>query len=155
MQAVQCLHGTQRLDHLNPLRTFLSLFLIGPLALLWDLPIRFLEWGGVSKYAGVPCAMVLLLLVPLCFKRAAPSSASSASSSTAVPSDWLLFSIPMLNSAFLCTRFWAFSGLVSPDLYTTILTVSVLAMSVHWSAATRQEGQPPSDAPGSIKMKKG
>ena len=149
MQAVQCLHGTQRLERLDPLRTLLSLFLIGPLALLWDLPIRFLEWGGVSKYAGVPCAMVLLLLAPLVFKQATPSS----SSSPAVPSDWLLFSIPMLNSAFLCTRFWAFPGLVSPDLYMTIMTVSVLAMGIHWSAATGQEGRPPSGASSSTKVK--
>ena len=140
VQAVQLLHASRRLDRLNPLRTLLSLFFIGPLALLWDLPVRFLEWGGVSKYTGVPCVMALLLHAPLLFTK--PSCTPAAS----VPSDWLLFSIPLLNSAFLCTRFWDSPGLVSPDLYVTILTVTVMAMFVHYSAATRQEGQRPTSA---------
>ena len=146
MQAMQLLHGSQRLERLSPLRTLLSLFLIGPLALLWDLPIRFLEWGGVSKFTAVPCAMGLLLLAPvLCFK---PSSAAAA-----VPSDWLLFALPLFNSAFLITRFWQHPGLVSPDLYVAVVTVTIVALLVHARAATGCGAAPPSGAASKLKTK--
>jgi hypothetical protein len=129
---VQLVHGSRRLERLSPPKTLLALLFIGPCALVWDLPIRFLEWGGVSKYASVPCLMALLLLAPLFFTPKRPAAP--------VPADWLLFAIPCANSAFLCTRFWLFPGRVSPDLYVSIATVTVLAMLVHWRAATACEG---------------
>lgn len=132
MQAIQLLHGSQRLHRLQPVRTLLSLLMISPLALLWDLPVRLLEWGGVSKYAAVPCGMALLLLAPLFFE--------TSQAAAAVPSDWLLFAIPLINSTFLCTRFWSYPGLVSPDLYVAILTVTILAIFVHYRAARACDG---------------
>lgn len=136
VQALQLTHLSLSLDQLKPANTLFAFFFIGPLALLWDLPVRFLEWGGVSKFVSAPCIMLLVLLVPVFTQPSQPRKRKSLR----VESDFLLFSIPLINSTFLCSRFWMYPGIVPPDLYMMCVSLTVIALLAHFRAAIASPG---------------
>lgn len=117
----------------SPLVLLISLFLMSPLALLWDLPVRVLEWMGVSKYCSVPLVMLSVFVIPvLCHPQ---QTAGWLPGQHAFSFDWLLLSIPLINSVFLCTRSFVYPGRIEPDLYLIVVMVSIFALMAHYKAA--------------------
>lgn len=137
----------------------LAFLLTTPLALAWTLPVDLLEKLDIDKMTGVPLILLAAGIVPplaaALFGRAVPKadedkrtqkSEEDKPKANTPKSDFLLFSIPLINAVYFITIYWRFPGKVKSTQFLIVAVVNTISVCAHAFASGVVSTKPASTA---------